>query len=164
MIEIFTTGGTFDKIYFDANSEFSIGDPQVDPILQEANVTQPYTVTSILRKDSLEITDADREHICQQVVASSAQHIIITHGTDTMTVTASALAAIPALTEQNKRIVLMGAMQPARMRVSDASFNVGFALAAVQLVEAGVYIAMNGRVFPHDQVRKNLSAGQFEQT
>jgi L-asparaginase len=159
MINIFTTGGTFDKIYFDANSEFSIGDSQVEPILQEGNVTAAYSVSSILRKDSLDITDEDRQAICDCVSASDATQIIITHGTDTMTVTAAAIAATDS---SDKTIVFIGAMQPARMRNSDAPFNVGFALAAVQLLPAGIYIAMNGQIFPYDQVIKNRQAECFE--
>lgn len=159
MIKIFTTGGTFDKIYFDANSEFSIGDSQVEPILQEGNVTADYSVNTILRKDSLDITDADRQAICEQVSACESSKIIITHGTDTMTQTAAALATH---VESGKTIVFIGAMQPARMRNSDAPFNVGFALAAVQLLPEGIYIAMNGRIFPYDKVVKNRQAERFE--
>ena len=159
MIKIFTTGGTFDKIYFDANSEFSIGDSQIKPILQEGNVTQDYQVESVLRKDSLDITDADRQLLCDRVSASSATKIIITHGTDTMAKTAKSLAACDLT---NKTIVLIGAMQPARMRISDAPFNSGFALAAVQLLPAAIYIAMNGKIFHPADVRKNRIAGRFE--
>ncbi len=159
MINIFTTGGTFDKVYFDANSEFSIGDSQVEPILNEGNVTVPVKVESILRKDSLEITPEDRQRICDVVSASQASQIIITHGTDTMTSTAQAIAASGI---EGKTIVLVGAMQPARMRYTDAPFNMGFALAAVQCLPADIYIAMSGQVFHHTNVRKNLSAGRFE--
>lgn len=159
MIHILTTGGTFDKVYFDANSEFSIGSSQVEPILEEGNVTIEYQVESVLRKDSLDITDADRQLICERVKASSASQILITHGTDTMAKTASAIAMSGI---KDKTIVLLGAMQPARMRVSDAPFNIGFALASVQLLPANIYIAMNGRVFPSDDVIKNLTKGRFE--
>ena len=88
MITIFTTGGTFDKVYFDANSQFHIGESQVEPILKEGNVTIDYTVESVLRKDSLEVTEEDRLLLCQRVKSSDAKHIIITHGTDTMSHTA----------------------------------------------------------------------------
>ena len=159
MLTIFTTGGTFDKIYFDANSEFSIEEPQAETILQQANVTSNYIIEPLLRKDSLEITDADRQHICAAVVASNSQHIIIIHGTDTMAKTAQALASC---TLTDKTVVLVGAMQPARMQASDATFNLGFATAAVQLLSPSVYIAMNGQVFDHDNVVKNLAAGRFE--
>jgi L-asparaginase len=159
MITIFTTGGTFDKVYFDANSQFHIGESQVDPILQEGNVTIDYSVEPLLRKDSLDITDDDRQLLCEHVNASTAQHIIITHGTDTMSHTAKALAAHGI---NGKTVVLVGAMQPARMRVTDAPFNLGFACAAVQLLPSDIYIAMCGQVFQHNNVKKNLEAGRFE--
>lgn len=159
MIHIFTTGGTFDKIYFDANSTFHIGDTQVTPILNESNVTHPYQVEEILRKDSLDMGDNDRQRICESVTAAVAERIIIIHGTDTMVQTANALAACHL---ENKTIVLTGALQPARLRISDAHFNVGFAFAAVQLLSADIYIAMNGRIFHYTDVKKNLALGQFE--
>ena len=83
-IEIFTLGGTIDKIYFDANSEFQVGDPQIGDLLREANVTFDYSVESLMRKDSLDMTDADRSLVCERVEQASPQHILITHGTDTM--------------------------------------------------------------------------------
>jgi L-asparaginase len=159
MITIFTTGGTFDKVYFDANSAFSIGESQVRPILEEGNVTMEYTIESVLRKDSLEISDADRQAICEAVNASSATQILITHGTDTMVDTARALADAGV---EGKTIVLLGAMQPARMRVTDAPFNLGFAVAAVQLLPPHIYIAMSGQVFPYDNVVKNRAESRFE--
>jgi len=159
MMTILTTGGTFDKIYFDAKSQFHIGESQVEPILIEGNVTIDYTVESLLRKDSLEMTDDDRQLLCEHVKASSAQQIIITHGTDTMSQTAKALAAHGI---DGKTVVLVGAMQPARMRVTDAPFNLGFACAAVQLLPSDIYIAMCGQVFQHNNVKKNLVAGRFE--
>lgn len=159
MIQIFTTGGTIDKVYFDANSAFEIGDTLLPELLTESNIHDGYAISGLLRKDSLEMTDADREAIREAVVAADATQILITHGTDTMAETARALATIT-----DKTIVLLGAMQPARMRRSDAVFNVGFAWAAVQLLPAGVYIAMNGEVFEAGAVRKNLKAQRFERT
>jgi L-asparaginase len=159
MITLFTTGGTFDKIYFDAKSEFSVGDPQSEPILKEANVDFDYRVESVLRKDSLDMTDADRQLICERVKACESDKIIITHGTDGMVSTAKALADYGIA---DKTIVFVGAMQPARMRYSDAPFNLGFAIAAVQLLSPGAYVTMNGRVFSHDNVVKNLEKGKFE--
>lgn len=155
-IHIFTTGGTIDKVYFDALSEFKIGEPALDAILREANVGFRYDLTSVTKKDSLDMTDADRDAVVAAVRASGARHILITHGTDTMTQTAAALSTIP-----DKTIVLTGAMQPARLRSTDAIFNVGFALAAAQLAAPGVYIAMNGQVFPANQVRKDRAASRF---
>lgn len=157
MIQIFTTGGTIDKVYFDANSAFEIGDTLLPELLTESNIHDGYAINGLLRKDSLEMTDADREAIREAVAAADATQILITHGTDTMAETARALSTI-----NDKTIVLLGAMQPARMRRSDAVFNVGFAWAAVQLLPAGVYIAMNGDVFEAGAVRKNLKAQKFE--
>ena len=157
MIQIFTTGGTIDKVYFDANSAFEIGDTLLPELLTESNIHDGYAINGLLRKDSLEMTDADREAIREAVAAADATQILITHGTDTMAETARALSTIT-----DKTIVLLGAMQPARMRRSDAVFNVGFAWAAVQLLPAGVYIAMNGDVFEAGAVRKNLKAQKFE--
>ncbi|MCK7542662.1 asparaginase [Marinobacter bryozoorum] len=157
MIHLFTTGGTIDKIYHDANSEFAVGDSLLPELLVEANVTVPWRITELCRKDSLELTDTDRADVCAAVAACSEQRVIVTHGTDTMPLTAAALSDIG-----DKVIVLFGAMQPARMRRSDAVFNLGYAMAAVTLLEPGVYIAMNGEVFEAGKVRKNLQAGKFE--
>ncbi len=159
MLTFFCTGGTFDKIYFDAKSEFSVGDPQIIPLLKEANLSIEYDVISLLKKDSLDMTDEDRQLVSDRVVACASEKIVITHGTDGMVATAQALAKQSL---GNKTVVLVGAMQPARMRYSDASFNLGFAVSAVQLLGAGIYISMNGRVFSHDNVAKNLTVGQFE--
>lgn len=159
MIRIFTTGGTIDKIYHDANSEFVIGDSLLPELLAEANLNVPWEITGLVRKDSLELTDDDRAAIVSAVAGCAEQRILITHGTDTMTVTAEALAQV-----SGKTVILFGAMQPARMRHSDAVFNLGFAMSAVQLLPAGVYLAMNGEVFEAGKVRKNLRAGRFEQT
>lgn len=157
MIHLFTTGGTIDKIYHDANSEFAVGDSLLPELLAEANVTVPWRITELCRKDSLELTDQDRADIRAAVAACPEQRIVITHGTDTMPQTASVLRDI-----NDKVIVLFGAMQPARMRRSDAVFNLGFAMAAVTLLAPGVYVAMNGDVFDAGKVKKNLKAGRFE--
>ena len=156
-IQIFTTGGTFDKIYYDALSDFKIGDPMAGEILDEAGVSFDYQVTSLLKKDSLELTDADREVIRSQVSACPATHILIIHGTDTMTHSAEALQGITG-----KVIVFTGAMQPARMRKSDAAFNLGVAIGALQSLADGIYIAMSGRIFAAGKVKKNRAEGRFE--
>jgi L-asparaginase len=156
-IRIFTTGGTFDKIYFDAKSEYHIGDPIVGELLEEANVVFDHDITPLLRKDSLEIDDADRKMIRDAVSSVPETRILITHGTDTMVETANALQGI-----EDKTIVLLGAMQPARMRYSDASFNLGFASAAAQLLPAGVHLAMNGQIFDPRKVAKNRDQNRFE--
>ncbi len=157
-IKFITTGGTIDKVYFDAKSLYQVGAPQVIEILQEANVAFEYEVVSILQKDSLEMTEADRQAIRQAVEAEPCQRIVITHGTDTMVDTAKYLLGIP-----NKTIVFTGAMEPARSRYTDATFNVGCAIAAVQTLAPGVYIAMNGQVYSADRVRKNHEMRRFEE-
>jgi L-asparaginase len=159
VISILTTGGTIDKIYFDAKSDFAIGDTLLSELLTEANIHEGYSLRELMRKDSLEITDEDRNFIAREVGQTGAQRILITHGTDTMTQTAQALKGVTG-----KTVVLFGAMQPARMRRSDAVFNLGFAWAAVSLLSEGVYIAMNGEVFEAGAVRKNLEAKRFERT
>jgi L-asparaginase len=156
-IRIIATGGTIDKIYFDAKSEFQVGEPQVESILQEANLLVPYTLQSLFRKDSLDLTDDDRAVIEQAVREAPERRILLTHGTDTMTQTAARLKDIP-----NKTIVMTGSMEPARLRTSDAIFNIGTAVTAVQLLGPGVYIAMNGRLFHADQVQKNRDKMVFE--
>jgi L-asparaginase len=157
MIKIVTTGGTFDKVYFDALSEFKIGESMIGSLLEEANVNFSYEIESLLKKDSLDIDDQDRELIRNAVVQAPESMILITHGTDTMVETARALQdAI------GKTIVLFGAMQPARMRYSDAMFNLGVASAAVQILTAGIYIAMNGQIFDPREVTKNRAQSRFE--
>jgi L-asparaginase len=157
-LEIFTTGGTIDKVYFDAKSTFEVGEPQIIEVLREANLSIDYQVTSLLRKDSLELTDDDREIVRQAVQDSTAQQIVITHGTDTMITMAKALADIP-----DKIIVLTGAMQPARFRLTDAVFNIASAIMAAQILPEGVYIVMNGRIFDPQKTRKNLEKNRFEE-
>ncbi len=156
-IEIFTTGGTIDKIYFDAKSDYEIGEPQIAELLRDANLTVAYRVTSLLRKDSLELTDADRQKIRAAVAQSPAQNIVITHGTDTMITTGRALQEI-----EGKTIVLTGAMQPARFRFTDAIYNVASAITAAQTLPPGVYIAMNGQIFDPLKSRKNVELNRFE--
>ena len=156
-LEIFTTGGTIDKVYFDAKSKFEVGEPQILEVLREANLSIDYQVTPLMRKDSLELTDEDREQVRQAVKASSSTRIVITHGTDTMTDTAMALAGIVG-----KTIVLTGAMQPARFRFTDAVFNIASAMMAAQTLTEGVYITMNGQVFDPATTRKNVEMNRFE--
>ena len=156
-IKIYATGGSIDKAYSTQESRFVVGEPQVAGILEEANVTIEWKVHSILKKDSLEISDSDRRAIVEQVRRDPDCHIILTHGTDTMIDTARALAAVPG-----KVIVLTGAMQPAAFRRTDAPFNVGGAIIAVQTLPEGVYIVMNGRVFDPTRANKNLPLDRFE--
>lgn len=159
MLEIFTTGGTIDKVYFDAKSTFEVGDPQIEEVLREANLSIDYRLTSLMRKDSLDLTDADRSKIRAAVEKTPSQQIVITHGTDTMINTAKNLLDI-----SGKTIVLTGAMQPARFRFTDAVFNIASAMMAAQILPAGVYIAMNGRIFDPLTTRKNVALNRFEDT
>ncbi|GAB6196735.1 asparaginase domain-containing protein [Lysobacter xanthus] len=154
---IVTTGGTIDKVYFDDKSDYQIGEPQIGRILEELGVAFRFSVIPILRKDSLHISDADRELIRDAIAAQPARHVLVTHGTDTMVQTARVLATLT-----DKTIVLTGALNPARFRGSDAEFNVGTAVGAVQCLPPGVYIAMNGRIWDPSKVRKNVEANRFE--
>ena len=154
---IVTTGGTIDKIYFDDKSDYQIGEPQIGTILRELGVSFRFSVIPILRKDSLHLGDADRELVRATIAAQPARHVLVTHDTDSMIATAKVLAAIPG-----KTIVLTGALSPARFRGSDAEFNIGTAVGAVQSLPEGVYIAMNGRVWDPAKVRKNVEANRFE--
>ena len=156
-IKIFTTGGTIDKIYFDQKSEYQIGDPQACGLLKRANVVIDYEVESLLRKDSMELTDDDRDAICRAVADEVCDRVVVTHGTDTMIQTAKMLAAVG-----EKTIVLTGSMYPARFADSDAIFNIACAVTAVQILPAGVYIAMNGKIFNPFNARKNVEQNRFE--
>jgi len=154
---IVTTGGTIDKIYFDDKSDYQIGDPQIGRMLEELGVAFRFSVIPILRKDSLHLGDADRELVRAAIAAQPARHVLVTHGTDSMIATAKVLSSIPG-----KTIVLTGALSPARFRGSDAEFNIGTAVGAVQSLPEGVYIAMNGRIWDPAKVRKNVDANRFE--
>ena len=154
---IFTTGGTIDKVYFDAKGGYEVGAPMVREILSQARVLDAVPVVELLRKDSLEMTDADRIAIRDAVTASDDPHVVITHGTDTMVETARTLKDLPGRT-----IVLTGALQPGRFADSDAPFNLGMAVAAVQTLGPGVWLAVNGHVHAADRVRKNRKLNRFE--
>jgi L-asparaginase len=157
-IKFFAVGGTIDKVYFDRLSTYKIGEPGVSDILREANVSFEYDCESILRKDSLNMTEKDRQTVFDRVTSEETRHIVITHGTDTMVKTAKRLKGI-----KGKVIVLTGAMQPALFKSTDAEFNIGAAVAAVQLLPYGGYIVMNGRVLDPDKVRKNRKLHRFEE-
>jgi len=157
-IKIYTTGGTIDKVYFDRKSEYQVGDPQAKGVLERANVVLDYEVESILRKDSLDFTDEDRELVRKKVASTPLKRVVITHGTDTMIDTAKVLENI-----SGKTIVMTGSMYPAQFRDSDAVFNIGCAITAAQILEPGVYIVMNGRIFKPDHIRKNAELNRFEE-
>lgn len=154
---IVTTGGTIDKIYFDDMSDYQIGEPMIGQILQQLQVGFEFEVRQLLRKDSLHITDEDRLHIRAEIAASEASHVLVTHGTDSMVNTALLLADIP-----NKTMVLTGALNPARFRDSDAVFNIGCAVGALQALPPGVWIAMNGCLWDPHSVQKNRQRNRFE--
>ena len=157
-LRFITVGGTIDKVYFDQLSDYQVGAPGVERILQDLPVSFEYTVESLLRKDSLDMTPDDRELVREAVSRCEEQFIVVTHGTDTMIETARLLIGIP-----HKRIVLTGAMQPASFRNSDAIFNVGMAVAvAIIQPTAGVWITMSGQVFDPLKARKNRDRGVFE--
>jgi len=157
-IKFYTTGGTIDKIYFDQKSEYQVGDPQANGVLERANVVLDYEVESIMKKDSLDFTDDDRELLKKKVESTSFERIVITHGTDTMIDSAKVLKNI-----SGKTIVMTGSMYPAQFRDSDAVFNIGCAVIAVQTLAPGVYIVMNGRIFKPDHARKNVELNKFEE-
>jgi L-asparaginase len=156
-IRFITTGGTIDKVYFDALSQFEIGDSQIKHILDEGLTEFDYDIVPLLQKDSLDMTDEDRASLHELIAADDAERFVITHGTDTMPATAEALQDL-----QGKTIVLTGALTPARFKTSDATFNIGMAVAAAQVAAPGVYIAMSGQVFSAGKVRKNRAENRFE--
>jgi L-asparaginase len=156
-LTIVTTGGTIDKVYFDDKSDYQIGSPQIADILKQLGVAFQFEVIPILRKDSLHVTDEDRALMRSTIEAQPHRHVLVTHGTDTMVETSRVLAGIAG-----KVIVLTGALNPARFQGSDAVFNIGCAVGAVQTLADGVYIAMNGRVWDPSTVRKNRDANRFE--
>jgi len=154
---IVTTGGTIDKVYFDDLSSFQIGDPEIGKILTAIGATFRFDVIALMRKDSLHITESDRDLIRATIAAQTSQYVLVTHGTDTMVQTAQRLQGIAG-----KTIVLTGALNPARFQGSDAAFNIGVAVGAVQTLPAGVYISMNGRIWDPMKVRKNRDDNRFE--
>lgn len=155
-ILVLTTGGTFDKQYFDALSEYQIADSLVPEILRTARALHPFRIVELLRRDSLELTDDDRALIRSTVADAPETWVVITHGTDTMVQTADVLRDLPGRT-----IALVGALTPARFAQSDAAFNLGMAFACVQVAPQGVYITMNGSVFPAGTVTKDRSRNAF---
>ena len=156
-VHVLTTGGTIDKVYFDARSEFQVGPPMIREVLREANVLLEVTFEPVLAKDSLELTETDRQLVHDRVLACGKDRVLITHGTDTMIETARALRGIAG-----KTIVLTGSLQPARFHNTDAVFNIGCAIGAVQSLPPGVYLVMNGRVFDPARASKNRERSRFE--
>lgn len=157
-IKIFVTGGTFDKEYNELNGELFFKDTHIAEILSLGRSRVPVDVSTLMMIDSLKMTDADRNKIAQNCLQAVENKIVITHGTDTMVETAHLLAS----QVKGKTIVLTGALIPYKFGSSDGLFNLGSALAFVQTLPEGIYIAMNGRHFNWDNVRKNKELGEFE--
>lgn len=154
-IHLIATGGTIDKLYDPPTGTLYVGPPVIAEILASAGIS--LDVSEVLRKDSLEITDAERAALAAFVAASPASRLLITHGTDTMGASAALIeAAVPG-----KTVVLTGAMVPYSIAGSDAAFNIGVAFAAVQALPPGVYIAMHGKVLPHARYVKDRALGRF---
>jgi L-asparaginase len=160
MIRVFVTGGTFDKEYNEIAGTLAFQDTHVPEMLRLGRSRVDVSVTTLMMIDSLEMTDVDRASIVERCASTPEARILITHGTDTMVETARALAAAPPA--GGKTIVLTGAMVPYAFGSSDGLFNLGSALSFVQVLPPGVYIAMNGRCFEWDRVRKNRQTGVFE--
>ena len=156
---IVTTGGTIDKIYFDDMSDYQIGEPLIGQILKQLQVGFKFKVNALMRKDSLHVTDEDRLKIREEIAASDASHVLITHGTDSMVKTALMLADIPG-----KTMVLTGALNPARFRDSDAGVNIGCAGGAFHALPPGAWIAMNGCIWDPLKVQKNRAKNRFERS
>jgi len=157
-IRLFVTGGTFDKQYDELRGALFFKDSHVSEMLRLGRAKLPLEIRTLMMIDSLAMTDADREIVVEQCRAVPESRIVITHGTDTMVATARVLAE----RVQGKTIVLTGAMIPYAFGSSDGLFNLGSALAFVQTLEAGVYVAMNGRCFDAERVQKNTQTGIFE--
>jgi L-asparaginase len=157
-IKILTLGGTIDKTYFDKKSTYQVGEPKVVEILAAMNVGFEYEYESLMRKDSLDMTDEDRNLLFKRIRSDPHRLILVTHGTDTMIESARRLENI-----RDKVIVFTGAFWPAGFKSSDAEFNVGTAVAALQSMPEGAYIAINGRVFHANRVKKNIETNRFEE-
>src|SRR5690349_8942739 len=157
-VRIFVTGGTFDKEYNELTGQLYFKDSHLPEMLELGRCLVPVDIRTLMMIDSLEMTDIDRELIAKHCMEADEDQIIITHGTDTMADTARILAD----KIKNKTVVLTGAMVPYKFGSSDGLFNLGSALAFVQSLKPGVYVAMNGRYFRHDQVRKNREKGEFD--
>ena len=159
-VRVFVTGGTFDKEYDERTGSLFFKDTHLREMLKLGRCRVPVEVRTLMMVDSLDMDDHDRELILSQCRKCESRRIVITHGTDTMTTTARTLGEA-ALSD--KTIVLTGAMIPFAFGSSDGLFNLGAALAFAQSLPPGVYVAMNGRVFPWHNVRKNRDVGEFEE-
>jgi L-asparaginase len=157
-IKLLITGGTIDKQYDELNGELIFTQSGVEDMLAQGRAKLEISPETVMLKDSLDMDDKDRQQILEACLVCDESQIVITHGTDTMVETSQVLAA----EIKNKTIVLLGAMVPYTISNSDALFNLGCAIAAVQTLENGVYITMNGKVFNFDEVSKNKELGEFQ--
>ena len=157
-VRVFVTGGTFDKEYDELTGRLFFRNTHVPEMLRRGRCGIDVDVETLMMVDSLDMTDSERAAIVRACAECDEDQIVITHGTDTMVETASAIAK----QVEGKTVVLTGAMVPYAFGSSDGLFNLGSALSFVQSLPRGVYIAMNGRSFPWDDVRKNREAGVFE--
>lgn len=155
------TGGTIDKDYPKSTKgyAFEISEPAVKRILEKVNPSFEFEIIPLLQKDSLDITDENRQKIFDTCLSTKDDKIIITHGTDTLIETAKFLSGI-----KDKTIILTGAIKPERFKDSDAEFNIGAAIGAISVIQAGLYIAMNGRIFECDKVSRDETTGKFVDT
>lgn len=159
-VRIISTGGTFEKVYDPLTGQLGFAQSHLSDLCRRARISPAYVIEVLMLVDSLDMTDSHRQQILSACIASAQSQIVIVHGTDTMAATAEVLGKA----KLSKTIVLTGAMVPYEVRASDALFNLGFAMAAVQIAPAGVHIAMNARLFDWTRVRKNREAGRFEET
>ncbi len=157
-IRLLITGGTIDKQYNELDGELIFTESGVEDMLTQGRAKLDIAYETVMLKDSLDMDDNDRQKILSSCLACDESQIVITHGTDTMVETSQVLAA----EIKDKTIVLLGAMVPYQFKNSDALFNLGCAVAAVQTLENGVYITMNGRIFNYDEVIKNKDLGEFQ--
>jgi L-asparaginase len=157
-IKIIVTGGTFDKEYNELNGELYFKDTHLHEMLSKGRSKLELDISTLMMIDSLDMTESDREKIADACIHAKEDRILITHGTDTMPITAAVLSE----KIKNKTVVLTGAMVPYKFGSSDGLFNLGSALAFVQALPHGVYVAMNGKIFAGDNVMKNKATGEFE--
>jgi L-asparaginase len=158
-IKVFVTGGTFDKEYNELTAELVFKDSHLPEMLALGRCRLNIDIRTLMMIDSLDMTDADRETIAQNCLKTKEDRIVVTHGTDTMVETAKVIAS----EVKNKTVILTGAMVPYKFGSSDGMFNLGSAFAFAQTLPGGVYIAMNGRYFAHNNVQKNKKKGEFEE-
>ena len=158
-LRLIATGGTFDKHYNELNGVLGFSDSHLPEVIKRSRMTVPVELDVLPLLDSLDMQDADRQRVLAACQGASEKAIVIIHGTDTMRETAAVLGAA----NLGQTIILTGAMIPYEIANSDALFNLGFACGVAQTLPAGVYVAMNGQVFPWDNVQKNRSAGVFQQ-